>query len=165
MARPLVSAAHDAQVVSALDAFRRIVHALRRSERRTETGGLTAAQLFVLQALAQRPAGSLNELAERTLTHQSTVSVVVNRLVRRGLVTKRRASSDARRVELRLSAQGRALVRRSPRVAQSRLIEGLRALPGRESAELARLLARLVVAMGAAGEPAGMFFEADPPNR
>lgn len=141
------------------DAMRRIMRALRTSARRAEARvGVTGAQLFVLQILADSPALSMNELAERTVTHQSTVSTVVNRLVRRRLVTKSRSAEDGRRVELRLSPRGRALVRRAPEAAQSRLIEGLRALPVAEGRVLARMLRRLVTAMGAAREPAEMFF-------
>lgn len=152
---------HDEGAVAAsVDSIRRIVHALRRSARRAEArAGVTGAQLFVLQTLAEQPAGSLNELADRTLTHQSTVSVVVDRLVRRGLVLKRRAGADARRIELRLSARGRAVVGRAPAAVQSRLIAGLRALPPGEVGELARLLRRLVAEMGVAREPAPMFFD------
>jgi MarR family transcriptional regulator, lower aerobic nicotinate degradation pathway regulator len=139
--------------------MRRILRALRTSARRAEAQvGVTGAQLFVLQILADSPALSMNELAERTVTHQSTVSTVVNRLVRRRLVTKSRSAEDGRRVELRLSSSGRALVRRAPEAAQSRLIEGLQALPAAEGRELARMLRRLVTAMGAAREPAEMFF-------
>ena len=149
----------DDPVAAAVDAFRRILHALRRSARQAQaSAGVTGAELFVLQTLAEGPTGSLNELADRTVTHQSTVSVVVDRLVRRRLVLKRRGA-DARRIELRLSPSGRALVRRSPQVAQARLIDGLRSLPAQEAADLARLLRRLVAAMRAGREPAAMFFE------
>jgi DNA-binding MarR family transcriptional regulator len=149
----------DGHTANTVEALRRIIHALRTSAGLAVARvGVTGAQLFVLQILAESPALSLNELAQRTLTHQSTVSVVVNRLARRGLVTKRRSEDDGRRVELRLSPEGKALVRRSPQVAQGRLIEGLHALPVREGRELARLLRRLVAAMGAAREPAAMFF-------
>ena len=153
------ASSEDSHAAQSADAMRRIMHALRTSARRAEARvGVTGAQLFVLQILAESPALSMNELAERTVTHQSTVSTVVNRLVRRGLVTKSRSSADGRRVELRLSPKGKTLVRRSPEVAQSRLIEGLRALPETEARELARMLRRLVTAMGAAEEPAEMFF-------
>lgn len=158
--RAAAPAGDERRVAGAVNAIRRMLHALRTSARRAETRrGVTGAQLFVLQTLAEAPVSSLNELASRTFTHQSSVSVVVNRLVRRRLVLKRRAVSDARRVELRLTAQGRALIRRSPVVAQAKLIDGLRALPRREAGELARLLQRLVVGMGAAHEPAAMLFE------
>src|SRR4051794_8130303 len=65
-----------------MDAIRRIVRVLRVSSRAAEKQvGLSGAQLFVLHKLADTPALSLNELADRTRTHQSSVSVVVQRLV------------------------------------------------------------------------------------
>jgi DNA-binding MarR family transcriptional regulator len=57
-----------------VDDIRRIVAALRASSRGAERAvGVTGAQLFVLQVLAREQALSVNELAERTRTHQSTV--------------------------------------------------------------------------------------------
>jgi DNA-binding MarR family transcriptional regulator len=144
----------------AADSLRRIMRALRTSARKAESRlGVTGAQLFVLQILVDAPDLSLNDLAARTVTHQSTVSTVVDRLVRRGLVTKSRSADDARRLVLRLTPKGRALVRRSPEMAQGRLLEGLRRLPAADSRELTRVLRRLVSAMGATREPAEMFFQ------
>ena len=113
-------------LTTALDAVRRIVRVLRESSARTERQlGIGGAQLFVLHQLASAPAGSINELAERTYTHQSSVSVVVRRLVEQGLVARRPAADDARRRELRLTAAGRRRVERAPLPAQVRLIQGL----------------------------------------
>src|SRR4029079_10230422 len=84
-----------------LDAIRRIVRARRESSRATEQSvGIGAAQLFVLQRLAGAPGLSLNELAARTFTHQSSVSVVVSRLVDRGLLTRARGGDDGRRIAI-----------------------------------------------------------------
>src|SRR5919202_5343906 len=105
-------AAGDTRIV--LDAVRRIFQALHESSRWAEKHlGLTGAQLFVLQQLADSPCPSLNELAARTHTHQSSVSTVVARLVERGLVVRGAGESDARRVELRLSSEGRKVIRRA----------------------------------------------------
>ena len=79
-----------------LDSVRWIFQALRESSRRAERlVGVSGAQLFVLQKLAESPGLSLNELADRTHTHQSSVSTVVSRLVERKLVQRSRAASDA----------------------------------------------------------------------
>jgi DNA-binding MarR family transcriptional regulator len=143
----------------ALDAIRRIVRVLRLSSRLAERElGIGSAQLFVLQQLAAAPARSINELAERTYTHQSSVSVVVRRLVEQGLVTRRHAPGDRRRRELRLTEAGRRLASRAPVPGQVRLIAGLRALPLAQLRTLGRLLDRVVEEMGAAGEPAAMLF-------
>lgn len=153
----------DADATRVLDNFRRIVRALRESSRATErTVGVTSAQQFALQVIAARPAISLNELAEQTRTHQSTVSVVVTRLVEAKLVRRVSAKEDARRRELAVTPKGRALLARAPHVAQERLVEGVERLSSRQRTELRRSLDALVVAMGLGDETPTMFFESPP---
>ena len=85
----------DHAVERSLNAVRSIVRALRINTRAIELKmGISLAQLFVLQQLAEKPAESLNELAERTATHQSSVSVVVRRLVERGYVSRTASALD-----------------------------------------------------------------------
>src|SRR5438034_9222473 len=82
-------------VERSMNAVRSIVRALRINTRAIESKmGISLAQLFVLQQLADRPASSLNDLAERTATHQSSVSVVVRRLVEREYVTRTTSPAD-----------------------------------------------------------------------
>jgi DNA-binding MarR family transcriptional regulator len=143
-----------------LDAVRRIVQALRESSREAERRvGLSGAQLFVLHALEESPGLSMNELAERTRTHQSSVSAVVSRLTRDGLVERRTAAGDARRAEVRLSADGRRRLHRSPRTAQERLIAIVDTMPPAERARLASMLDRLVRGMALPKRRPTMFFE------
>jgi DNA-binding MarR family transcriptional regulator len=143
-----------------LDSIRRIVRLLREGSRDSEEAvGLSAAQLFVLQKLDPDEPLSLNELSARTLTHQSSVSVVVSRLVARGLVERSRSPEDGRRIELRLSAEGEELLTQTPAAMQIRLIESLRALPGRDLRTLAGLLTQVVHSMGAADESTGFLFD------
>jgi DNA-binding MarR family transcriptional regulator len=102
---------------------------------------------------------SVGELAARTFTHQSSVSLVVRRLVQRGLVVKAGARDDGRRVELRVTNAGRAIVRRAPHVAQRRLLEGIVQLPARERRRLADALAAIAAHMGRDHTHAPMMFE------
>jgi DNA-binding MarR family transcriptional regulator len=151
--------AADDEVTRSIDALRRIVRAVRHSARRAERElGLSGAQLFVLQQLGASSVGSLNELAERTRTHQSSVSIVVRRLVERGLVTRARAADDARRVELGLSRAGRAALRQLPPVAQLQLIRAIAGLPPSQRRELASTLELVVRRMGLAASPASMMY-------
>ena len=150
--------ATDTRVV--LDAVRRIVQALHESSRWAEKHlGLTGAQLFVLQKLAESPAVSLNQLAARTHTHQSSVSTVVARLVERGLVVRGTDQRDARRVELRLSPDGRRLIRRAPNLPQQRLIHGIERLAASRRRVLAASLDALTSAMAVDDQSAVMFFD------
>jgi DNA-binding MarR family transcriptional regulator len=149
-----------AEVRAGLDALRRIVQGVRLSSTHAErVTGLSGAQLFVLQQLAEAPAQSLNELAARTRTHQSSVSTVVTRLVEGRLVSRRRAAADGRRVSLQLSAAGRALLAGAPETAQSRLITALERMSPRRRAALVDGLATLVGALGMAAAPPAMFLE------
>ena len=85
---------------SVLDSIRRIVQLLRRSSNLSEKKlGLSSAQLFVLHKLVDVQALSVGELAERTLTSQSSVSEVVQKLVSAGHVARARSPRDARSVE------------------------------------------------------------------
>jgi DNA-binding MarR family transcriptional regulator len=145
-----------------LDSVRRIVRALRQSSRQAEQDlGLSGAQLFVLQKLAAAEGPlSLGTLAERTLTHPSSVSVVVGRLVERGFALRAAAPDDGRRLEVRLSPDGRAFLERaSPTTAQERLAHAVDALPPAKRQSLAELLATIVSEAGFAVEEATMFFE------
>jgi DNA-binding MarR family transcriptional regulator len=147
-----------------LRALRRLVRALRLADRAAETRlGLSAAQLFVLERLSEGPVGSMAELAGRTLTDASSVSVVVQRLAERGLVVRAVAPDDARRTTLRLSASGKRLLGAAPRSPQVDLIDALEHLSAHERKELERLLERVVAFMGIDdAEPTPMFFESEP---
>jgi len=143
-----------------LDAVRRIVQTLRESSRLAEARvGLSGAQLFVLQKLREVPGASVNELAERTHTHQSSVSTVVARLVQRGLVQRSRSGVDGRIVELSLAPGGRQIVTRAPDVAQEALVRAVEALPESRRRTLASGLTALAQAIDRRERAPEMFFE------
>ena len=82
-----------------LDDLRRIVRVLRESSRASEGRlGVAGAQLFVLKSLSSSEPLCLNDVAVLTRTHQSTASVVIERLVERGLVQRLELSPARRRV-------------------------------------------------------------------
>jgi DNA-binding MarR family transcriptional regulator len=146
-----------------LDALRRIVREIRQSSTQSERKlGISGAQLFVLQHLAASPARSLNDLASRTLTHQSSVSVVVRRLIEQGLARSRPSEADGRRMEIEITAAGRAVLNRAPEPAQRRLFAALRKLPVQTRRDLAGLLEELVREMGVTQKKPTLFFEDDP---
>jgi DNA-binding MarR family transcriptional regulator len=144
-----------------LDAIRRILRSLRESSRAAETElGLSGAQLLILQFLKSGAPLSVNDLAERTQTHQSSVSAVVARLVDSELVKRRTSEADGRRVELELTSAGsRLLAKKAPRLAQEKLFQAISDLPPTKQKQLAELLTQVVEAAGFANEPATLFFE------
>jgi DNA-binding MarR family transcriptional regulator len=132
-----------------MNAVRSIVRALRINTRAIESKmGISLAQLFVLQQLAARSANSLNELAERTATHQSSVSVVVRRLVERGYVSRTTSSQDKRRIEIEVTPSGRTLLANAPSTIQVQLMTALQGMGRADQQALADLLNRW---LGAAG--------------
>lgn len=145
-----------------MDSLRAVVRALRISTRAIEKEiGISGAQLFVLQQLAEAPAKSVNELAERTSTHQSSVSTVVSRLVERGLARRSPSPDDGRRMEISISEQGRRLQETAPRTVQVTLQEALRRMDPAQVRALAEGLEALVREGGFADLPVPMFFEDD----
>lgn len=148
-----------------MDSLRRIVHALRVATRASERAfGLSAAQLFVLRQLAVLPGQSLSDLARRTRTTPSSVSEVVSRLVRRGLVARRAASTDRRRAVLALTPAGRALLERAPETVQERLLAGFDRLGDAERQALADALASWLAASGLESVRPALFFEEAEPD-
>jgi DNA-binding MarR family transcriptional regulator len=145
---------------SVMDSLRRLVHGLRVFDREAErTAGLSGAQLFVLSRLAAGGAASVNDLAERTCTHQSSVSVVAQKLVDHGLATRKKAAADGRRVMLRITPDGRRVLKRAPMAAQEKLIAAVGRLHVAEARGLAELLEKLVSAAGLNGTEPKLFFE------
>ncbi len=142
--RPLPALNVDSHPVErSMNAVRSIVRALRINTRAIELQmGISLAQLFVLQQLAERPADSLNELAERTATHQSSVSVVVRRLVERGYVSRSASAADKRRIEIDVTPSGRVLLAGAPMTIQSQLMAALRRMARDDQTTLAQLLER-----------------------
>jgi DNA-binding MarR family transcriptional regulator len=124
-----------------MNCIRVIVRALRLNTRAIERQlGISLAQLWVLQILNDGSVSSLNELAGTTATHQSSVSVVVSRLVQRGLVARTPAPDDKRRVQIELTEEGRRVMISAPTTVQVQLIVGLRQMAFERRHQLASLM-------------------------
>lgn len=148
------------ETLEILNALRILVQSLRVSSRAAEkTTGLSGAQLFVLEKLEESPELSLNELAERTHTHQSSVSVVVSRLIEKKLITSKRDVGDGRKLILSLTKQGKDKLKGAPLTAQDCMISGIEKMKKQDREELARLLGLFLDKSGFAGDIPALFFE------
>jgi DNA-binding MarR family transcriptional regulator len=157
---PKSTVSRDDDALRALDALRRLVSSLRSSSRTAVRDvGVTGAQLFVLQQLAERPRQSVSALAGATRTRQNSVSDVIARLVKRGLVTRDVDASDARRAVVSLTRAGQSLVRVTAPAAQSALVGAFQSLSPARQRVLAIALESWVGAAGLSETPATMFFE------
>lgn len=132
-----------------VNGIRRLERGLRIAARNVQRAtGLSAAQLFALVQLVKAPGASLNELAALTMTDRSSVSVVVDRLVASGLATRSPAHDDRRRAEIRITAAGRAILRRAPPAPTDLLLAGLKHLSRRNQEQLGVTLNALNEALG-----------------
>jgi len=142
----------------ALDALRWIVRELRLAQSSGGQGpGLSAAQMFVLHALKEHGALSVGDLAERTATDPSSVSVVVRKLHDKRLVSKKPSAEDQRRLMVDLTAAGTRTLDKSPVPVQEVLIARMAQMAPDRLHTLAELLEQ--IAPPREGQhPAPMFF-------
>jgi len=90
--------------------------------------GLTPRQFAVLLAISNEEGLSQTDLVERTGIDRSTLADIIRRLLKKGLVNRRRTKSDARVYSVRLSDKGRqALADARPAAdqAEERLLAAL----------------------------------------
>ena len=77
------------------------------SKRLVATAGVTGPQRLVVRIVGRRPDIAAGTLAGILHMHPSTLTGILERLVRRGLLTRERDPADGRRVLLALTAKGR----------------------------------------------------------
>jgi len=88
----------------------RLNHGLERLSRRMEaTWGVTTQQRLSIRCVGKYPGMTASQLARQFHLDAGTVSTALGRLVRKGLLQRRRAERDRRRLTLGLTASGRAL--------------------------------------------------------
>ena len=108
----------------------------RELERRTNDAmqplGLTAAQADAVTVIGQAGPLSLKQLGELLIAEAGHPSRLVDRLVEAGLVERRAAGDDRRRVELSLTSKGRRLEKRIAAARQQVLDLGRELIGGRD---------------------------------
>jgi MarR family transcriptional regulator, lower aerobic nicotinate degradation pathway regulator len=150
----------DQNLSEILDALRTLVLALQSGSRVSEERvGLTGAQLFVLEKLRDVNSMTVNELAYATHTQQSTVSVVVSKLVKKGLVSRMRSTEDARVQMLSITKRGRTKLTSAPETVQDRVVSALKNMPLKNRARLASDFNHLIAEAGLIGIKPEFFLE------
>lgn len=152
------SASIDDQIVAAI---RQISRAVELNSRQSfEQFGLTLPQLAVLREAARAPDGSIGDVARALRLSQPTVTGILDRLERRGLVSRTRDARDRRTVHVSPTVAGSLLLSQVRSPLQDRLQEGLARLADWERTMLLAALQRLAgmidtrLERGAALEPA-----------
>lgn len=122
--------ASEELVLEVLQQFRLIYGSLRQHFRLVEERcGLSGSQMWVLQEVDRSPEISIGDLAVRMGVHQSTCSLMVEKLVVQGYLEKRKQARDQRRVGLCLLTHGREALAALPGPAEGILPEALSSVP------------------------------------
>jgi DNA-binding MarR family transcriptional regulator len=112
-----------------LRSFRVIYGSVRQHFRNVQKScGISGSQLWILHEVNRVPGIGVSDLAARLSIHQSTGSQLVEKLVRAGLLTKRKSTTDQRRVGLQLSAKGERCIKRAPGPPEGVLPEAIAGL-------------------------------------
>jgi len=127
------------QTLEILRSFRKVKHSLYYLLRKdADALGSTFMQFQVLRSLRDHPDIGLTELADLILIGNSTTSGVVDRLVKSGLVLRKRLESDRRSVTISLTAKGDELQEQMEHAYMERLAP-LNQLSDKDINELLRI--------------------------
>lgn len=141
--------------VAVLKSFRIIYGSVRQHFRLVErTCGISGSQLWILHELLRSKDIGVSELATKLAIHQSTCSLHVEKLVKRGFLTKTRLESDQRRVQLTVTAKGRKVVAFAPGPAEGVLPEAIAGLSPAALRGLQRGLQQVIAALDVRDESA-----------
>ena len=147
------SEGHDKQPV--LD--RSAIHLLHRAgqcagDMFTEevvSGNLTPRQFAVLLTISHEEGLSQTNMVERTGIDRSTLADIIRRMLKKGLIRRRRTKNDARVYAVKLTDEGRAALTMAEPAAVQADARLLAALPEARRAEFLESLSVIVGAMSA----------------
>ena len=121
----------------------RIVKDLDRETTRISASyGLTFPQFMVLEALLHKDSMTVGEIREAILSSNGTIPVIINNLVKLGLVQRTKDPEDHRRSVVELTEQGRELIERVCPENDRMFTERFGVWTGEEKKELLRLIAK-----------------------
>ncbi len=135
-----------------LRAIRRIVQSTAlHSKKLYRQSGLTVPQLLCLRAIGAASTLDITpaEIARQVQLSPATVTGILDRLERYGLITRERLAHDRRKVGLRTTESGRARLAALPSPLQERFLLRLNRLEADERTRLMHALQRVVEMMEA----------------
>jgi len=131
-------------------ALRRIIRAIDLRSRFLVTSyGLTGPQLMVLKELSVHGGAYVAELTRAIHLSQATVTGILDRLEKRGLVRRQRSDEDKRRVHVWLTDEGQRLLADAPPLLQEEFTGEFSRLEDWEQTQILSALQRVVLMMEA----------------
>jgi DNA-binding MarR family transcriptional regulator len=113
-----------------------------------ENGDLTPRQFAILLTVSENEGLSQTHLVEKTGIDRSTLADIVRRLLKKGLLQRRRTKDDARAYAVRLTDEGAKLLANAQPLAQRVDDRILAALPGQQRERFVQDLHTIVRALG-----------------
>jgi DNA-binding MarR family transcriptional regulator len=104
---------------------------------------LTGPQLTVVKLLEQIGDLSLSSLSEKIRAQNSTVTGIIDRMEREGLVTRERSKEDRRVVYIKLTDKGRELAREIPVEPMEIFRSALETLSAQDMKDLMRIMTKV----------------------
>jgi len=133
-----------------LIAIRRVVRAIDLHSRSLiASHGLTGPQALLLKEINKAQQISAGEIARRVTLSQATVTDIVNRLEKKGLVRKIRCQGDRRKLSISTTSAAQELLRKSPPLLQERFVARFSNLHDWEQTQLLSSLQRIASMMDA----------------
>lgn len=125
-----------------------VEHGLQSTSKRMEaTLGITGPQRLVLRIVTARPGLSAGELARIVHLHPSTITGILQRLIRKGLLRRERDQQDSRRIRLHSQATANDVVAASPGTVESALTRALVRIPMHRVRHAREVLAAIAEAL------------------
>ncbi|MGR3394445.1 MarR family winged helix-turn-helix transcriptional regulator [Pseudooceanicola nanhaiensis] len=135
-----------------LIALRRILRATELYGRRlAKEAGMTAVQFRVLQIIAEHGHATPTAIANRMGVTQATMTALINKLVERQLVERRRSETDRRQTNVCITPRGIEAVDDAPDPLQQRYVKNFEALEDWEQAMIVASLERVAAMLDADG--------------
>nr|WP_283094464.1 MarR family transcriptional regulator [Paenibacillus sp. ATY16] len=99
---------------------------------------MTALQLLVLRVLHETPEIRMSELAEKLNVGNSTMSGIVDRMVKAGILERERTEADRRAMTMKLTEKGKELWRETD-ATRMNMMRPLLSMTEQDHRELSRL--------------------------
>lgn len=133
-----------------LTSLRRVIRATDlHSKRLAKTSGLTAPQILLLQAIRKLQDATSGRLAMEVNLSQATVTNILDRLEKRGLVLRERSTVDKRKVHVRLTERGNTVLIDAPTPLQEQFARQFSDLQDWEQSMIIAALERVAHMMDA----------------
>lgn len=146
------------QIAAIVDNLRRVFQVVHSQSKKAEQAtGLTGPQLWAIKVIADFAPIRVSDLATRMYLHPATTVGILDRLEKKGLISRIRSSKDRRSVEVVLTGSGREMVAKAPEVAQGLLVAGLERLSSRRLKMIDNSLTQMVKILGAQEIPPQLF--------